>query len=104
MSSNHPEHYLDSDDLSLLVEVLKTAGFYGTTANADPVGRLAAARFLMTALENGIATREMLTAALVERGKASGGEHQTPQQTKADAIDRWDDEGGAVSSTAAKSP
>ncbi len=104
MSSSHPEHYLDSDDLNLLVEVLTTAGFYGTTANADLDGRLAAARFLMTALENGIATRDMLAAALVERGNASAGEHHTPQQTKAEAIDRWDDEGGAASGAAAKSP
>ena len=104
MSSSHPEHYLDADDLSLLVEVLTAAGFYGTTAKADPSGRLAATRFLMTALENGINSRERLTAALVERGDASSGEHQTPQQTKAEAIDRWDDEGGAVSNAVAKSP
>ncbi|CAN7750941.1 hypothetical protein C6558_27295 [Ensifer sp. NM-2] len=104
MSSSHPEHYLDADDLSLLVEVLTAAGFYGTTAKADPSGRLAATRFLMTALENGINSRERLTAALVERGDASSGEHQTPQQTKAEAIDRWDDEGGAISSVTAKSP
>lgn len=104
MSSTHPEHYLDADDLSLLVEVLTAAGFYGTTAKADPSGRLAATRFLMTALENGIDSREMLAAALVERGDASSGEHQTPQQTKAEAIDRWDDEGGAISSVTAKSP
>ncbi|KOF12847.1 hypothetical protein AC244_33090 [Ensifer adhaerens] len=104
MSSTHPEHYLDADDLSLLVEVLTAAGFYGTTAKADPSGRLAATRFLMTALENGIDSREMLAAALVERGNASSGEHQTPQQTKAEAIDRWDDEGGAISSVTAKSP
>lgn len=104
MSSTHPEHYLDADDLSLLVEVLTAAGFYGTTAKADPSGRLAATRFLMTALENGIDSREMLAAALVERGDASSGEHQTPQRTKAEAIDRWDDEGGAISSVTAKSP
>lgn len=104
MSSTHPEHYLDADDLSLLVEVLTAAGFYGTTAKADPSGRLAATRFLMTALENGIDSREMLAAALVERGDASSGEHLTPQQTKAEAIDRWDDEGGAISSVTAKSP
>lgn len=104
MSSTYPEHYLDADDLSLLVEVLTAAGFYGTTAKADPSGRLAATRFLMTALENGIDSREMLAAALVERGDASSGEHQTPQQTKAEAIDRWDDEGGAISSVTAKSP
>lgn len=104
MSSSHPEHYLDSDDLSLLVEVLTAAGFYGATAMADPSARLVATRFLMTALENGIDSREMLAAALVERGNASSGEHQTPAQTKAEAIDRWDDEGGAISSVTAKSP
>ncbi|MGF6175148.1 hypothetical protein [Ensifer sp. 4252] len=103
MSSSHPEHYLDADDLTLLVEVLTAAGFYGTTAKADPSGRIAAARFLLTALENGINTNEMLATALVERGDASSGEHQTPQQTKAEAIDRWDDEGGAVSSVSARS-
>lgn len=102
MSSSYPDHYLDSDDLSLLVEVLTAAGFYGTTAQADPSGRLAAARFLITALENGLDSREMLAAALIERGDASSGEHQTPAQTKAEAIDRWDDEGGAVPSVAAK--
>ncbi|OOG67591.1 hypothetical protein B0E45_23395 [Sinorhizobium sp. A49] len=104
MSSSHPEHYLDNDDLTLLVEVLTAAGFYGTTANADPSARLVATRFLMAALENGIDSREMLAAALVERGNASSGEHQTPAQTKAEAIDRWDDEGGASSSVTAKSP
>ncbi|OMQ33901.1 hypothetical protein [Ensifer sp. 1H6] len=104
MSSSHPEHYLDTDDLSLLVEVLAAAGFYGTTATVDPSGRLAAARFLLTALENGVSTNAMLAAALVERGDASSGEHRTPQQTKAEAIDRWDDEGGAVSNVVAKSP
>ncbi|WP_457583501.1 hypothetical protein [Ensifer canadensis] len=104
MSSSNPKHYLDADDLNLLVEVLTDAGFYGTTAKADPSGRLDATRFLMTALENGINSREMLTAALVARGDASSGEHLTPAQTKAEAIDRWDDEGGAVSSVAPKSP
>lgn len=104
MSSIHPKYYLDADDLNLLVEVLTAAGFYGTTAKADPSGRNAATRFLMAALENGINSREMLAAALIERGSASNGEHQTPAQTKAEAIDRWDDEGGAVSSVPAKSP
>jgi len=102
VSSSNPEHYLDSDDLSLLVEVLTVAGFYGTTATADPAGRLAAARFLMTALESGIDTSATLAAALVERADASNGEHQTPAQLKAEAIDRWDDEGGAVSDVVAK--
>ncbi len=103
MSSSNPEHYLDSDDLSLLVEVLTAAGFYGTTATADPGGRLAATRFLMTALESGIDTHATLEAALIERGNASKGEHQTPAQTRAEAIGRWDDEGGAASHPGGKS-
>ena len=47
MSSSNPEHYLHSDDLSLLVEVLAAAGYYGTTTTADPGGRLAATRFIL---------------------------------------------------------
>ncbi|OKP77039.1 hypothetical protein BTE77_15035 [Ensifer adhaerens] len=70
MSSSNPEHCLHSDDLSLLVEVLAAAGYYGTTATADPGGRLAATRFLIAALESGVDSHATPEAALAEPGTA----------------------------------
>lgn len=71
MSSSNPEHCLHSDDLSLLVEVLAAAGYYGTTATADPGGRLAATRFLIAALESGVDSHATPEAALAKPGTAA---------------------------------
>ncbi|MHA4730760.1 hypothetical protein [Ensifer adhaerens] len=71
MSSSNPEHCLHSDDLSLLVEVLAAAGYYGTTTTADPGGRLAATRFLIAALESGVDSHATPEAALAEPGTAA---------------------------------
>lgn len=96
MSSKDPGQYLDSEDISLLVEILKAAGSSEATAKDDPAGKLAAARILTDAIQRGVLTKAQLTAAPRKRGDAPDGQNQTPAQTKTDAINRWENEGGAI--------
>ncbi|MCY1745262.1 hypothetical protein [Ensifer sp. SL37] len=96
MSSRNPDQYLDSEDISLLVEILKAAGHSEATAKDKSGGRLAAARFLTDAIQRGVLTKAQQTAARRKRGDAPCGQNQTPAETKTGAINRWENEGGAI--------
>ncbi|AFL55151.1 MULTISPECIES: hypothetical protein [Sinorhizobium] len=96
MSSRNPDQYLDSEDISLLVEILKAAGYSEAKEKDERGEKLAAARFLTDAIQRGVLTKAQLTAALRKRGDAPGGQNQTPAQTKTEAINRWENEGGAI--------
>ncbi|WP_349433320.1 hypothetical protein [Pararhizobium sp. A13] len=94
MSSSNLQQYIDPSGLAVLRGVLDEVGFAGTEANADIESKEAAPRFILKEFHKGNSTRELLISAIKRRGESSHGELQTPQQSKNQAVDRWDNEGG----------
>ncbi|MDI7865098.1 hypothetical protein MRS76_24595 [Rhizobiaceae bacterium n13] len=91
MSSPHPKQYLEPDDLRLLRNVLNSAGFNGsTTTNQKRV----AAHTVLTAYQNGTKTKQKLIAAI--RGNSLSRRHFPRKLVRSEALDRWDDDGGAI--------
>ncbi|MCY1745062.1 hypothetical protein [Ensifer sp. SL37] len=90
MSSKDPDLDIDAEDISLLVEILKAAGYLEAKERDER-----AEKFLTAAIQRGELTKAQLTAFLGKRG-APGGKNQTAAQTKTEAINRWENEGGAI--------
>lgn len=96
MSSNDPQQYIDPSNLAMLRGVLAAVGFEGSEANVDSESKEGAARFIVTEFQHGNNTRQNLISVLRRRGEDSTGQFQTPQQSKNQAVDRWDDDEGQV--------
>jgi hypothetical protein len=95
LSSKDPDLDIDAEDISLLVEILKAAGYLEAKERDERAEKLALARFLTAAIQRGELTKAQLTAFLGKSG-APGGQNQIAAQTKTEAINRWENEGGAI--------
>lgn len=89
MSSKDPDLDIDAEDIILLVEILKAAGYLEAKERDERAEKLALARFLTAAIQRGELTKAQLTAFLGKSG-APGGQNQIAAQTKTEAINRWE--------------
>ena len=87
MSSKDPDLDIDAEDISLLVEILKAAGYLEAKERDERAEKLALARFLTAAIQRGELTKAQLTAFLGKSGAPSG-QNQIAAQTKTEAINR----------------
>lgn len=83
--------------LTMINRVLARAGYRGTAAEVDANDTSEAATYLLEKFHEGVSSEEELTALLDRRGRSPVPSDDTPSQVKADALDRWQDEGGAQS-------
>jgi len=75
LSSKDPDLDIDAEDISLLVEILKAAGYLEAKERDERAEKLALARFLTAAIQRGELTKAQLTAFLGKSG-APGGQNQ----------------------------
>lgn len=83
--------------LSMINRVLARAGYRGTPAEVDARSTTEAATYLLEKFHAGVSSEDELVALLDKRGRSSVESDDTPTQVKAEALDRWQDEGGAQS-------
>jgi hypothetical protein len=81
--------------LSMINRVLARAGYRGTSAEVDANDTSAAAAYLLEKFHEGASSEEELATLLDKRGRSANPADETPAQVKAEALDRWQDEGGA---------
>lgn len=97
MSSTHQP--IEFADLAMINRVLAQAGYRGTAAEVDTSATSNAAIYLLEQFRGGVIAEEDLAASLDKRGRSLDPADDTPAQVKAEALDRWQDEGGAQSNS-----
>lgn len=88
---------IEFSSLTMINRVLARAGYRGTAAEVDAGDTSEAATYLLEKFHEGASSEEELAALLDKRGRSAVESDDTPKQVKADALDRWQDEGGAHS-------
>jgi hypothetical protein len=88
---------IEFSSLDMINRVLARAGYRGTAAEVDARSTTEAATYLLDKFHEGASSEDELTALLDRRGLSSVEADATPAQVKAEALDRWQDEGGAQS-------
>jgi len=86
---------IEFSNLTMINRVLTRAGYRGTSAEVNPTETSAAATYLLEKFHEGARSEEDLVALLDNRGRSTSPADDTPAQVKAEALDRWQDEGGA---------
>ena len=88
---------IEFSSLTMINRILTRAGYRGTQAEVDVDDTSEAAIYLLEKLREGVSSEDELAALLDRRGRSPVPSDDTPSQVKADALDRWQDEGGAQS-------
>jgi hypothetical protein len=88
---------IEFSSLAMINRVLARAGYRGTAAEVDARSTTEAATYLLEKFHEGASSEDELVALLDRRGRSSVESDDTPTQVKAEALDRWQDEGGARS-------
>ena len=88
---------IELSSLAMINRVLARAGYRGTAAEVDARSTTEAATYLLEKFHEGTSSEDELAALLDRRGLRSVESDATPAQVKAEALDRWQDEGGAQS-------
>lgn len=88
---------IELSSLAMINRVLARAGYRGTVAEVDERNTSEAATYLLEKFHAGVSSEDELAALLDRRGLSSVEADATPAQVKAEALDRWQDEGGAQS-------
>lgn len=88
---------IEFSSLNMINRVLARAGYRGTAAEVDAKDTSKAAIYLLEKFHEGASSEDELAALLDMRGRSPDPSDDTPAQVKADALDRWQDEGGAQS-------
>lgn len=88
---------IELSSLAMINRVLARAGYRGTAAEVDARSTTEAATYLLEKFHEGASSEDELAALLDRRGLSSVESDATPAQVKAEALDRWQDEGGAQS-------
>lgn len=83
--------------LTMINRVLTRAGYRGTSAEVDAKDTSEAATYLLEKFHEGASSEDELAALLDKRGRSPNPSDDTPAQVKAEALDRWQDEGGGQS-------
>jgi hypothetical protein len=83
--------------LTMINRVLTRAGYRGTSAEVDAKDTSEAATYLLEKFHEGASSEDELVTLLDKRGRSPNPSDDTPAQVKAEALDRWQDEGGALS-------
>jgi hypothetical protein len=91
-----PYEAFDSSDFAMIHRVLENAGYRGSSADVDSEALSGAAIYLLNQFRQGKTSEEDLVALLDQRGRDPGTAGDTPAQVKAQALDRWQDEGGSA--------
>jgi hypothetical protein len=92
-----PQQPIQVSNLTMINRVLTRAGYRGTAAEVDACDTSEAATYLLEKFHEGVTSENDLAALLDKRGRGPIPSDDTPAQVKADALDRWQDEGGAQS-------
>jgi hypothetical protein len=88
---------IEFSSLAMINRVLARAGYRGTAAEVDARSTTEATTYLLEKFHEGASSEDELVALLDRRGRSSVESDDTPAQVKAEALDRWQDEGGAQS-------
>ena len=94
MSSNPSQESHNPVSVTMVRDVLRSAGFRGVRSDATSNAKKTAAIFLNLEFTNGNTTREGLLRALERQGKGAAYDLRAGRLPKDQAIDRWQDEGG----------
>jgi hypothetical protein len=86
---------IEFSSLTMINRVLTRAGYRGTPAEVEVNDTSEAAIYLLEKFREGVSSEDELAALLDKRRRSSIPSDDTPAQVKADALDRWQDEGGA---------
>jgi hypothetical protein len=94
LSSNSSQEYIDSLDLAIFRDVLRTAGCMGVRGELNSDSQRTAAVFVHKQIWNGKGNRGDLLCPMEHRGKAVGDDLRPGRLPKEQAINRWQDERG----------